>query len=171
MRITLQPWLDLLNKAPQNHYFAGSSPSSIRQCYSDSRFVHELHRLYNLQKKVMQELEINGLVKKRKENLFSSSWHETSYVHISQNQNDLKATNEENDLEVELTLGIGQCTRRNRGLINETNKSNTGSCSRRMNNGDSGLSMNNSSSSSYNAYQEKNTRPHWLIRDLSSNRT
>ncbi|CAA0837342.1 Unknown protein [Striga hermonthica] len=201
MRTTLQPWLDLLNKAPQNHYFAVSGPSSIRPRYPEPGFglhgldfsmdrmfgyqkiesmrkmmlmqeqvfkqqVHELHRLYNLQKKLMQELEKNRLMKAR------LAIESTSYLHITRNQNDTKAANEENDLEVELTLGIGQCNRRrNRGLIDETNESKTGSCSRIMNNGDSGLSMNNINSSSYNAYQEKNTRPHWLIRDLSQNRT
>ncbi|GER52023.1 hypothetical protein STAS_29438 [Striga asiatica] len=229
MRTKLQPWVDLLTKAPQNYYFAVSPLRTHHQGHQESGFgfsmdrmfelqkiesmrkmmliqeeifkqqVQELHRLYNLQKKLMQELEKNGLIIHRKAKTlhpdlsnnptFSASWHQTRapptetghdfQILPARNnpckiglQNDLKAiVHEVNDVEVELTLGIGHCTKKK----GSKNVQESGSCSRRNNLDEyflePGLSMNNNSSSSSTVYQENNSRPHWLIRDLSSNGT
>ncbi|CAA0809749.1 Unknown protein [Striga hermonthica] len=159
--------------------------------------VQELHRLYNLQKKLMQDLERNVLIINRKAKSLqpdssnnpavSTSWHQTraaptetghEFQILTARNNPCKIelqkaiVHEANDVEVELTLGIGQCKKKRCSK----NVQESGSCSRRNNLDEyflePGLSMNNNSSSSSTVYQENNTpRPHWLIRDLSSNGT
>lgn len=195
--------------------------------------VEELHRLYNLQKKVMQDIE-NGL-KLRKETAaktdrtnseftirpqiateskqsfqpfsarndpkeasgssnsaenarmpikFDLETTPSSSIHQFEEQKELERTDEEADVEVELTLSIGHCTRKQRSkshLHNFNNKLELQNCDDHQSNEaqelgsssnkpDKGEAYGHQSSiiSSSSVYQE-NTRPHWLLQDLSLN--
>ncbi|XP_057787291.1 uncharacterized protein LOC131004599 isoform X2 [Salvia miltiorrhiza] len=158
--------------------------------------VQELHRLYNQQRKVMQEIE-NGL-KQRKETDTTVSEFTIRHHHHSQTETESKQSFEKeytnqssaaekaprpikfdlentpsssmppfgdddddglkkmDEVEVELTLSIGHCTRKGRSEIQDSASS-------------SSTKTDNAMSSS-SVYQET-TRPHWLLQDLSLNRT
>ncbi|KAL8041052.1 hypothetical protein ABFS82_10G138200 [Erythranthe guttata] len=132
--------------------------------------VHELHRLYNLQKKLMQELE--------KVEVFHARDNEEKNDNSSSN-NLRRIDDEESDVQVELTLSIGRqyCTRINNQrskstsqLSDESNKvvrEIGSSSSTKSNKGDNYGEPIKSA-----AFQENNIgRPHWLLQDLSLNNT
>ncbi|KAK4415319.1 hypothetical protein Salat_2639300 [Sesamum alatum] len=171
--------------------------------------VQELHRIYNLQKKLMQELE-NGLKRTtqtdRTDSGIVAAWNQTeretgrgfqafaarddpkevsgscsgetsrmpikfdleipaettapSDVHTFEERKELKMMDEESDVEVELTLSIGHGTRKQRSN-NQVGE--VGSSSTR----DEYREPGSITSSTY----QENTRPHWLLQDLSLNRT
>ncbi|XP_057787290.1 uncharacterized protein LOC131004599 isoform X1 [Salvia miltiorrhiza] len=169
--------------------------AQLKHC--DPNFqVQELHRLYNQQRKVMQEIE-NGL-KQRKETDTTVSEFTIRHHHHSQTETESKQSFEKeytnqssaaekaprpikfdlentpsssmppfgdddddglkkmDEVEVELTLSIGHCTRKGRSEIQDSASS-------------SSTKTDNAMSSS-SVYQET-TRPHWLLQDLSLNRT
>ncbi|KAI3444174.1 hypothetical protein Pfo_000839 [Paulownia fortunei] len=189
--------------------------------------VQDLHRLYNLQKKLMQELE-NGLTRRKEviaqtettnsefavwnkpatetghsfqafsarddpKELSSSCSGESSRmpikfdlempaestpssIHLFEEQKDMKRIDEETDVEVELTLSIGHCTRKQRSKSTQLHDSDQskqvgehGSSSTKTNKGEE-YGEPSSIISSSSVYQE-NTRPRWLLQDLSLNRT
>ncbi|KAG6427860.1 hypothetical protein SASPL_112107 [Salvia splendens] len=103
--------------------------------------VQELHRLYNQQKKMMQEIE-NGLKQQK----------ETRDVTEPEGTPSSSTHRFEDEVEVELTLSIGHCTRKRRSKSAEIQGSDV------------------ASSSSTGVYEETR-RPHWLLQDLSLNRT
>ncbi|KAL3643056.1 hypothetical protein CASFOL_013871 [Castilleja foliolosa] len=176
--------------------------------------VQDLHRLYNLQKKLMREIE-TGLIKREKAktdtntiNSMFSGWHQTgtktgqsnlralidlkevsgscsgdnnssrmpiklglstpdestsnNIDRLSEDRKDLKRIDEENDVEVELTLSIGHVAR-NKRLKNEFDESN------QVNELGSSSSVNDNSSTV--SVSQENMKPHWLLQDLSLNRT
>ncbi|KAL7097462.1 hypothetical protein ACP275_10G146100 [Erythranthe tilingii] len=133
--------------------------------------VHELHRLYNLQKKLMQELE--------KVETFHARDYEENKDDSSSN-NLRRIDDEESDVQVELTLSIGQqyCTR-----INNQRSKSTSQLSDESNKVVQELGSSSSTKSNKRdnygepiiksaAFQENNiARPHWLLQDLSLNNT
>ena len=98
----------------------------------------------------MQEIE-NGL-KQQKEtrDVTEPEGTPSSSTHRFEDDHGLKRMDEE--VEVELTLSIGHCTRKRRSKSAEIQGSDV------------------ASSSSTSVYQETR-RPHWLLQDLSLNRT
>ncbi|KAG6430902.1 hypothetical protein SASPL_108976 [Salvia splendens] len=114
--------------------------------------VQELHRLYNQQRTVMQEIE-NGL-KQQKEtrDVAEPEGTPSSSTHRFEDDHGLKRRDGGDEVEVELTLSIGHCTRKRRSKSAEIQGSDV------------------ASSSSTSVYQETR-RPHWLLQDLSLNRT
>lgn len=189
--------------------------------------VQELHRIYNLQKKLMQELKTGLKIAAQTDKTDSgiAAWNKTeretgrcfqafaarddlkelsgscseetprmpikfdleipaetiapSNVQTFEERKELKMIDEESDVEVELTLSIGHGTRKQRSKkrhqlhdsddqlnnqVGEVGLSSTGT-----NKGDEYREPGSITSSSP-VYQE-NTRPHWLLQDLSLNRT
>ncbi|KAH6818599.1 hypothetical protein C2S51_002202 [Perilla frutescens var. frutescens] len=200
--------------------------------------VEELHRLYNHQKKVMQEIENElklgiketAAMRERSNSEFAirpetateakqsfqpfrarndpkelrsgsnSAENErmpikfdlettpsSSSIHPFEEQNhEMKKVDEEADVEVELTLSIGHCARKQRSKSHLQNNNcskelkdldhqsnieaqELGSSSNKMDKGEA-YAHQTSIISSSSVYQE-NTRPHWLLQDLSLNRT
>lgn len=102
-----------------------------------------------------------------------------SNVHTFEERKELKMIDEESEVEVELTLSIGHGTRKQRSKRHQGHDSDdqsnnqvgeVGSSSTRMNKGEEEYGEPSSITSSSNVYQE-NTRPHWLLQNLSLNRT
>lgn len=145
-----------------------------------------MHRLYNLQKKLMQETEKSGLKQVNlRQNLQESSSRNEATTNEASGSNSAENTQraapvhpfeeakntdevEGADVEVELTLSIGRhCTRKKqRSKSNDQIRKLKESDDRTKD--DQEINASNSSSSS--VYQE-NRRPHWLMQDLSLNRT
>lgn len=105
-----------------------------------------------------------------------------SSIHPFEEQKDLKKIDEETDVEVELTLSIGHCTRKQRSKshlshcspqLHDCDQSNQvqelGSSSTKTDKGEE-YGEPSSIISSSSVYQE-NTQPRWLLQDLSLNRT
>lgn len=155
--------------------------------------VEEMHRLYNLQKKLMQETEKNGQkqVNLKQNNLQESSsrndpiTNEVSGSNSAENTPPIHSTIhpfeeakntaaadvvvEGADVEVELTLSIGRhCTRKKQRSKSSDQIRKLKESDDRMKEETQEINASNSSSSS--VYQE-NRRPHWLMQDLSLNRT
>ncbi|PIN02671.1 hypothetical protein CDL12_24814 [Handroanthus impetiginosus] len=168
--------------------------------------VHELHRLYNLQTKLMQELQ-NRLKEQKEAISQTETRHSHSFqalsvredqkelsgscsgegsripiefdlerplestpscVYPSEEHKEITNIEEEGDVEVDLTLSIG------RKLRSKSSKFCDFDESKKV--GEVGSSTNKGGeecderSSTVSVYQE-NTRPHWLLHDLSLNRT
>ncbi|KAL1548845.1 hypothetical protein AAHA92_17028 [Salvia divinorum] len=177
--------------SPMDRFLESQNIESMRKkmLMQEQLFKHqvqELHRLYNQQRKVMQEIE-NGL-KQQKETRditkseFTSIRHQieaeskiserieyanertpikidlestpSSSTHRFEDHHALKRADDE--VEVELTLSIGHCTGRRRSKSAEIQGSDE--------------VQQVASSSSTSVYQETR-RPHWLLQDLSLNRT
>ncbi|KAL3841053.1 hypothetical protein ACJIZ3_025644 [Penstemon smallii] len=158
--------------------------------------VQELHRLYDVQKKLMHELK--NAITRKKEIIISQAFcaKEDPREHSScsgmpikfdieipsEEKKDLESRDEETDVEVELTLSIGHCTRKKRSkshldysntLLPDFDQSNKvgelGFSSMRVHEGEEEYGEPSSIVSSSSVH--KNSQPHWLREDLSLNKT
>ncbi|KAL8493369.1 hypothetical protein ACS0TY_024545 [Phlomoides rotata] len=123
--------------------------------------VHELHRLYNLQKKLMEEIEKNELKQRRDATDDPKESSTPSSVDHFEDE-------ESADVEVDLTLSIGH----SRTKL-QRSKSNLHKCSTQLQDSD----QSNEGSSSGRREErvgisvcQDNTRPRWLLQDLHLNR-
>ncbi|XP_051149832.1 uncharacterized protein LOC127264389 [Andrographis paniculata] len=145
--------------------------------------VQELHRIYNLQRKLMEEVEKGRCSISRneaREVSSSCSGDQTMRMPI---QFDLERRNESapssssirhyhdeinTDVEVELTLGIGHCSRKQRS----SNSDQVGELSSSIGTGkgeECGEPGSNIGGST--GFRDSSKQPHWLLQDLSLNRT
>ncbi|XP_073030874.1 uncharacterized protein [Primulina eburnea] len=164
--------------------------------------VKELHRLYNLQKMLMSELK-NEQSWRRNESIISQSNFKTFFkrddptepsgscsgessrlvpikfdleLHPDNLQNKIKKI-EVDDLEVELTLGIGHCSRGKKSIsrLQQCNPQFLDFDRSNPVEGTSSLSrINTGEDEAYGepsaASNQDNGQPHWLLQDLSLNR-
>lgn len=99
----------------------------------------------------MQEIESGLKQQKETRDVTEHEGTPSSSTHRFEDDHGLKRRDEE-EVEVELTLSIGHCTRKRRSKSAEIQGSDV------------------ASSSSTGVYEETR-RPHWLLQDLSLNRT
>ncbi|XP_022871792.1 uncharacterized protein LOC111390905 [Olea europaea var. sylvestris] len=167
--------------------------------------VRELHRLYNLQKKIMHELN-NKITRKAgvketdinhhaynlrddQRELSGSCSGESSRLPLkfdlkkpaeegtpssTQVKKETKSVDEEADVETDLTLSIGHCPKEKRPkkqcspqLGDRKQSSRSTKTGKGEEYGEPGSSMSSTSGTPNQA----NKRPHWLLQDLSLNRT
>ncbi|KAL4590032.1 hypothetical protein LXL04_002950 [Taraxacum kok-saghyz] len=156
----LQLVLLISYKMLENHHKQSIKRTMLKHEDTFRHQVQELHRLYNVQKRLMGTLRNDNRINCNDSevgfDLSRPARDDTSFGESSDLQED---QTEPNDVELTLSIGPSASKRRSQNRMHQTGSN------------DSKTMMKTSVVKSSTLYNQDGKRPHWLFQDLSLNRT